>query len=439
MVDVREILELEVPNQAETVTKEAILGNVEKQKKKMLLQATPKMPKRPEGMHREVFALLYNDNKDAPPLFPTDTGQGYKQLKAKLGMRKVRPWKWMPFTNPARKDGAVFYHWRRVADEGKEYPFAKFNKQVPIPSYSDAQYQQHLQSESWSRAETDHLFDLARRFDLRFGVMRDRWDAARFPNRTVEDLKERYYHVCTMLTKIKGGQEGKLYVFDADHERRRKEQLKRLYERTPEQVEEEQNLLNELRKIEARKKERDKKAQDLQKLITAADNQGDPRKMERKVPRKKLQQARPRVDTNIVETAGIKFPDMKSSGVFVRSQKMKLPTNVGQKKMKAIEQMLQELNIELNPMPTEDICHHFNELRSDLVLLYELKSALATCEFELQTLRHRYEAFNPGKTLVIPPSLFGESQNNPLESCRKALSSETIDVVGSPNISSNLP
>lgn len=43
-------------------------------------------------------------------------------------MRKVRPWKWIPFTNPARKDDTVFYHWRRVADEGKEYPFAKFNK-----------------------------------------------------------------------------------------------------------------------------------------------------------------------------------------------------------------------------------------------------------------------------------------------------------------------
>jgi len=33
-----------------------------------------KAVKRPEGMHREVFALLYNDNKDAPPLLPTDTG-----------------------------------------------------------------------------------------------------------------------------------------------------------------------------------------------------------------------------------------------------------------------------------------------------------------------------------------------------------------------------
>ena len=72
---------------------------------------------------------MCNDSKDAPPIIPTDSNlgvdKGYKQLKAKLGMRKVRPWKWMPFTNPARKDGLVLFHWRRAADEGKEYPFAK--------------------------------------------------------------------------------------------------------------------------------------------------------------------------------------------------------------------------------------------------------------------------------------------------------------------------
>lgn len=43
-------------------------------------------------------------------------------------MRKVRKWVWAPFTNPARKDNAVFYHWKRLADESKEYPFAQFNK-----------------------------------------------------------------------------------------------------------------------------------------------------------------------------------------------------------------------------------------------------------------------------------------------------------------------
>lgn len=43
-------------------------------------------------------------------------------------MRKVRKWEWMAFKNPARTDDAEFHHWRRVTDEPKEYPFAKFNK-----------------------------------------------------------------------------------------------------------------------------------------------------------------------------------------------------------------------------------------------------------------------------------------------------------------------
>lgn len=127
--------------------------------------------KRPEGMNREVFALLYNDNKDAPPLLPTDTalgiGSGYKQVKARLGMKKVRKWEWAPFSNPARNDGAVFHHWKRISDESKEtpYPFAKFNKQLEIPQYTIAEYNAHMQtnSQKWTKEQTDHLFDLAKR------------------------------------------------------------------------------------------------------------------------------------------------------------------------------------------------------------------------------------------------------------------------------------
>ena len=43
------------------------------------------------------------------------------------------------------------------------------------------------------------------------------------------------------------------------------------------QVQEEELLMAELRKIEMRKKEREKKQQDLQKLITAAENQAENR------------------------------------------------------------------------------------------------------------------------------------------------------------------
>lgn len=66
------------------------------------------------------------------------------------------------------------------------------------------------------------------------------------------------------------------------------------------QIEEEQMLLNELRKIDARKKEREKKTQDLQKLITAADSQAEARAGEKKAQKKKVQQARPaKVDTTV--------------------------------------------------------------------------------------------------------------------------------------------
>lgn len=42
--------------------------------------------------------------------------------------------------------------------------------------------------------------------------------------------------------------------------------------------------------------------------------------------------------------------------------------------------------VELNPMPTKEMVTQYNELRQDIVLLYELKLALANCQYELQTL-----------------------------------------------------
>lgn len=72
--------------------------------------------------------------------------------------------------------------------------------------------------------------------------------------------------------QIKGNNvEKKGFSFDSEHERKRKEQMKKLLDRTQKDIEEEQMLLNELKKIEARKKERDRKTQDLQKLISQAD------------------------------------------------------------------------------------------------------------------------------------------------------------------------
>lgn len=76
---------------------------------------------------------------------------------------------------------------------------------------------------------------------------------------------------------------------------------------------------------------------------------------------------------------------------------MKLPANIGQKKAKALEQALIEFKVDPAPPPVEEICNAFNELRSDMVLLCELRTALATCNFELEASKHQYEALCPGK------------------------------------------
>lgn len=77
--------------------------------------------------------------------------------------------------------------------------------------------------------------------------------------------------------------------------------------------------MSEYRRIEARKKERDKKTQDLQKLITAADNQAESRRIEKKLPKKKMQQqlARPRVD-NVVSLSKLAISSCKHCNNFIR-------------------------------------------------------------------------------------------------------------------------
>jgi len=102
---------------------------------------------------------------------------------------------------------------------------------------------------------------------------------------------------------------------------------------------------------------------------------------------------------------GLKWPDFKNPGVTTRSGRMKLPVGIGQKKTKVVEAMLKELNVDPHPHQNEAISLMFNDLRSDIILHYELKSIQSACEVEIQSLKHQYEAIEPGSTLEIPKEL----------------------------------
>lgn len=110
-------------------------------------------------------------------------------------------------------------------------------------------------------------------FDLRWPIVYDRFDCKKFnQNRTVEDLKERFYSITYELGILRDPSSSPT-AYDAEHERRRKEQLNKQWNRTAEQLQEEEDLTAELRRIELRKKEREKKAHDLQKLINMSEQQ----------------------------------------------------------------------------------------------------------------------------------------------------------------------
>lgn len=373
-----------------------------------------------KGLNREVYALLSSDNKDAVSLMPSDFPLsskfgyppfGYKVTKANLSLKTATKWKWTQFTNPARSDGFLLSHWRPVSLESKEYPFAKFNKSMIVPEYTDEEYERHLQSPNWTKEETDYLMGLCKKYDTRFIVIHDRWDNSLYKERTIEEIKDRYY---TIINKFDLGMPQKYpfkfskfpCVFDAEHERIRKDQLMKLYNRTPEEVKEEDYLIEQMRKIELRKKERDKKALELKKLILRADstneifrkndsNQSRGSGVFARQSRKKLSQLRGTRMSDIgligyIDLGGIKFPEPKTTGIWARSSLIKMPTTIGQKRIKAIDEMLRKLNIIGIPVMTEDICREFNELRNKMYMLYELKIALTNAEFENQ-LKHQDE------------------------------------------------
>ena len=48
-------------------------------------------------------------------------------------------------------------------------------------------------------------------------------------------------------------------------------------------------------------------------------------------------------------------------------------------------------------MAIEEVCGGFNELRSDMVVMYELRAVLLNYVFELQTIKHQYETLRPSQ------------------------------------------
>ncbi|KAL3481643.1 hypothetical protein BJX99DRAFT_243631 [Aspergillus californicus] len=256
--------------------------------------------KRPEGMARELYALL---GPTAPPIAINENR--YKGRPKWMNKARVHPWQMSPFSNNARSDGLVLQHWKRQAEptapaieganvEGdqtqdetvpkpaaEEYPFAKYNIKARVPTrYTPDEYDRLLVDDDWSREETDYLMDLVEEYDIRWVLIADRYDfqpqpaentetpsTALVPSkhyRTMEQLKCRYYFIAaSMLSEHPPPNIGateldlheKMMKFDFERERHRKELAALQLNRTADEVREESILLEELKRITANEQE----------------------------------------------------------------------------------------------------------------------------------------------------------------------------------------
>lgn len=204
--------------------------------------------RKPDGISREVYALTGG----MPPLMPSIDAS---QLKKKPPTHEKVTWQWLPFTNSARKDDLHLYHWVRVVNgvlPTGDYSFAKYNKSVDIIKYTDEEYEKYLTDPMWTKEETNELFDLCERFDLRFVVIADRFPSSR----TVEELKDRYYSVLRAILLARAASSGDIAThpiikepYNVSQEMERKRALSMVLSQTRQQEKRDEEVLIEAKRI----------------------------------------------------------------------------------------------------------------------------------------------------------------------------------------------
>jgi len=416
--------------------------------------------KKPEGMNRELFNLLGGVQPDA-------TGSGPKQQPEESLLKEIRPGvtqnnKWLiaPFTNPARKDGLVLYHWQKESEINEPYPYAKLNKKVEVIKYNEEEYNNLIAKvdSNWTKEDTDFLFDLCERFDLRFIIVTDRFNISRPNNkRSIEEIKARYYSIGKILLENRGDINHPIvkHPYNLEYEIRRKANMEKMFVRTQDSEKLEKQLLDNIKMLDNRIKKEEKELKSLKKLqkiqekklsmpenssniilklpIQPAlpdtslkipenpsilpENMPSAEKMEDVKNEKTEQVLKSITSKEICENEKIENEDEKSmkskendensdsenekklrggrkdrgSGVYLRSEMFKTPLPMPEKTKKKLAQILKELNVPENLMPTLEIIKAYDNLRVEIIGLLNLEKIIKQKEKEIANLKSKLE------------------------------------------------
>lgn len=107
----------------------------------------------------------------------------------------------------ARADDLQFRRWSRASGPGagdslKPNSFARFDVELSAPQYDDETYEKHLLHAEWTKAETDYLVDVYRECNGKWPVIADHYSYDGTSERSMEDLKSRFYSISASLLQI---------------------------------------------------------------------------------------------------------------------------------------------------------------------------------------------------------------------------------------------
>ena len=263
--------------------------------------------------------------------------------------KKVDPWVWAPFNNPAREDTTKLSHWSKKTEKDDIYSFSKLNRKIDVIRYTPEEYHiiqklpQDSRKHKWSKSDTDLLYDLCVQFQLRFINITDRFNFEKCvqlqkkeehklvqlqgvkrrdrkckekeaktkfmkriskekeqltaAERTVEEIKDRYYEITRAILLARGQKDHVIVQTPYDYflEKKRKENVEKLFLRSKQDNELEKQLLADFKKIDQLIKKTEKEEKQLEKLIQNEKLRQDAVMQQQELITKKIEESKQKI------------------------------------------------------------------------------------------------------------------------------------------------
>ncbi|KAI7982529.1 SWR1-complex protein 4 [Camellia lanceoleosa] len=288
--------------------------------------------------------------------------------------------------------------------------------------------------EMWTKEETDQLFDLCERFDLRFVVIADRFPSSQ----TVEQLKDRYYSASRAILISRASSPVHLVSGHPIVKR----SLSMVLSQTKQQERKDAEVLAEAKKIsESRMAARGAEESELP-VTSNVGAEGTERAIvpvDTTSPSSSVQFASANVapPTSIAESASV-ATSPRVLRVYTRTYALDqmvqaASSSAGLRTIKRVEQTLQDLGVNLKPkVPTKAVCAEHLELRKEILTLLNLQKQLQNKEAEGSSYRDGSYAETPNtpkrfqrvvdqdRTFIPEPFSFGGERVGKRDQKRKA-------------------